>query len=276
MTMEKGIDIDAYFRRIGYEGDRTPSLETLRALHVRHPEAIPFENLDPLLKRPVLLDAASLERKLVREGRGGYCYEHNLLFGEVLKALGFSVTGLAARVVWNAPEGAIAPRTHMLLLVDVEGAPYVADVGFGGQVLTGPLRLEPDVEQATPHEPFRLVGDGGPFVMQSKICNAWAPLYRFDLQEQFPPDYEVANWYVSTHPASIFINSLLAARTTSDRRYTLLNNHMAVHHLHGGTEKRTLADVAAIREALQNEFRLTLPDAPGLDEALTQLAAQPT
>jgi len=273
--MAAAVDLDAYFRRIGYEGDRSPSLETLRALHVRHPEAIPFENLDPLLRRPVLLDPASLERKLVREGRGGYCFEQNLLFGEVLKALGFTVSGLAARVLWSAPEGAITPRTHMLLLVEIDGAPYVADVGFGGQVLTGPLRFNPDVEQATPHEPFRLAGENGRFVMQSKIRDAWVPLYRFDLQEQNRIDYEVANWYVSTHPASIFVNGLLAARTTPDRRYALRNNQMAVHHLHGGTDKRSLATAAEIREALQNEFRLTLPDAPGLDEALTRLAAQP-
>ncbi|MDR3622605.1 MAG: arylamine N-acetyltransferase [Paludisphaera borealis] len=272
--MTQGIDLDAYFQRIGYEGGRAPTLETLRALHRLHPETIPFENLDPLLKRPVLLDSASLERKLVREGRGGYCFEHNLLFRDVLKAIGFSVTGLAARVLWNAPEGAVTPRTHMLLRVEIDGEPYVADVGFGGQVLTGPLRLELDVEQATPHEPFRLVRSGEKFVMQSKIRDAWVSLYRFDLQEQFPPDYEVANWYVSTHPASIFVNGLLAARTTPDRRYALRNNQLAVHHLNGGTDKRTLATAAEIRETLQAAIGLTLPDAPGLDEVLTRLIAQ--
>lgn len=275
--MTQGIDLDAYFHRIGYKGARSPTLETLRALHRLHPEAIPFENLDPLLKRPVLLDAATLERKLVREGRGGYCYEHNLLFRDVLKSLGFSVVGLAARVLWNAPEGAVTPCTHMLLRVEIDGAPYVGDVGFGGQVMTGPLRLEADGEQATPHEPFRLVraGSDDVFVMQSKIRDAWVSLYRFDLQEQFAPDYEVASWYVSTHPQSIFVNNLLAARTTSDRRYALRNNELAVHHLNGGTDKRTLTDAAEIRETLQTAIGLTLPDAPGLDDALDRVAHFP-
>src|SRR5689334_9048986 len=133
------IDLDAYFERIGYTGAGTPTLDTLRVILLRHTEAIAFENLDPLLRRRVRLDAASLERKLVRDGRGGYCFEHNLLLRHALEGIGFAVTGLAARVIWNAPEGALRPRTHMLLRVQVEGTPYLADVGFGGQTLTGPL-----------------------------------------------------------------------------------------------------------------------------------------
>src|SRR5262245_56084487 len=104
--MPETIDLGAYLERIGYAGPRTATIETLRALHARHPDAIPFENLNPLLRWPVLLDAASLDKKLVRGGRGGYCFEHNLLFRHALTALGFRTTCLAARVLWNAPEGA--------------------------------------------------------------------------------------------------------------------------------------------------------------------------
>src|ERR1043165_2989243 len=107
-------DLQAYFRRIGYlDGDRAPPLETLRALHPHPTQTIAFEDLDPLSGRPVNLDLPSLERKLVHEGRGGYCFEHNLLFSHVLHELGFAVQGLAARVVWNAPEGVIRKRSHM-------------------------------------------------------------------------------------------------------------------------------------------------------------------
>jgi N-hydroxyarylamine O-acetyltransferase len=276
--MTAAIDLDAYFRRIGYEGGRTPTLETLRALHVRHTESIPFENLNPLLRWPVRLDAHSLEQKLVRDGRGGYCFEQNLLFQHALKALGFSVVGLAARVLWNAPEGAITARTHMLLRVDLDGTPYLADVGFGGQTLTAPLRLVPDIEQATPHEPFRLLrvgeGAGEQFVMQSRIRGTWKPLYRFDLQEQHLPDYEVSNWYLANHPDSHFVNGLLAGRPTPDRRYALWNNELAVHHRDGSTDRRVLTSAAEIRETLEGEFRLTLPDAPELDAALARLIAQ--
>src|SRR5205085_12496143 len=114
-TMTTAVDLDAYFKRIGYEGERTPTFETLQAIQLRHVQTIAFENLNPLMGWPVRLDIESLQQKLVREGRGGYCYEHNLLFRHVLKALGFEVTGLAARVLWNEPHGAITPRSHMLL-----------------------------------------------------------------------------------------------------------------------------------------------------------------
>ncbi|HVW68900.1 MAG TPA: arylamine N-acetyltransferase, partial [Steroidobacteraceae bacterium] len=91
------VDVAAYFRRIGYSGPGTPTLETLAALHLLHPQAIPFESLDPLLKRPIGLTPGALQRKLIHEGRGGWCFEHNLLLADVLRALGFQATGLAAR-----------------------------------------------------------------------------------------------------------------------------------------------------------------------------------
>jgi N-hydroxyarylamine O-acetyltransferase len=265
------IDLDAYLHRIGYDGPRTPTLQTLRAIHVRHPDAMPFENLDPLLRRPVRLDAASLEQKLVRDGRGGYCYEHNLLLGHALTALGFPVTFLAARVLLNAPEGVIRPRSHAALLVDLDGRRYVADVGFGGQTLTAPLLLEPDVEQATPHGPFRLLCAGDEFVMQSKIKGEWTALYRFDLQPQQVPDYEVSSWYLCHHPDSRFRSALLAARTTPDRRYGLMNNVLTEHRPDGTSEPRTLTDAAELRRVLVETFGLTLPDAPELDATLARL-----
>src|SRR3546814_7643811 len=121
MTHE--IDLDAYFRRIGYSGSSEATLETLRALHLRHPQAIPFENIDPLLRRPVGVDLAGLQHKLVGDGRGGWCFEQNLLFRAALTALGFRVTGLAARVLWNPPEDAITARNPLLLRVQPDGVP---------------------------------------------------------------------------------------------------------------------------------------------------------
>ena len=273
--MTTAIDIGAYLRRIGYRaGECRAALDTLRAIHVRHAQTIAFENLNPLLKWPVRLDAPSLEQKLVRAGRGGYCFEQNLLFSHVLSGVGFKVTGLAARVLWGAPEGAITARGHMLLRVDLEGRSYIADVGFGVLTLSAPLLLEPDIEQATPHETFRLMRAGQDFVMQVKLGGTWKALYRFDLQEQFPPDYEVTNWYLSNHPDSHFVNGLIAARAAPDRRYALRNNELAVHHLDGNTERSVLATVAQLRAALEGPFGLTLPDAPELDAALARFAAR--
>jgi N-hydroxyarylamine O-acetyltransferase len=261
------IDLDAYLDRIGHDGARAPTLETLRAVHLRHPQAIPFENLDPLLGVPVRLDPASLERKLVHDGRGGYCYEHNLLFSHALTALGFQVTWLAARVMWNMPPGTVNARTHMLLLVQAEDAAYVADVGFGGLTLTAPLALRTDIEQATPHETFRLVRAGEDFVLEACIGAAWKPLYRFGLQEQVLADYELASWYLSNNPASPFVKGVIAARVDGPGRYVLRNEELGSHR--GGiTERRLLTSAGQLYTALSDLFRIRLPEGPALFTAL--------
>ena len=272
MTQTPSIDLDAYFQRIGHDGDRAPTLETLLALQLRHAQSIPFENLNPLLRLPVLLDPASLQRKLVHERRGGYCYEQNLLFRDVLRELGFTVAGLAARVLWNAPEGEIRPKTHMLLLVDFMGAPYIVDVGFGNQSPTGPLRLETGVEQPAPHGLFRLVLAEGDYMLESNVRGQWLPLYRFDLRKQERVDYEVANWYVSSHPSSHFVHHLLAARPVPGGvRYTLRDNELGIHRLGDETDRRVLTTPAEIRETLETLLQISPPNVPELDSVLARL-----
>jgi N-hydroxyarylamine O-acetyltransferase len=272
--MTSGFDLDAYLGRIRYAGPRSATLDTLSEILLNHAQTVPFENLNPLLRWPVRLDARSLQQKLVHDGRGGYCFEHNLLLGHALSALGFHITGLAARVLWNVPAGAITARGHMLLLVDLNDRAYIADVGFGGQTLTAPLRLEPGLEQSTPHEPFRLMRQAESFVLETKVRGLWQPLYRFDLQEQFLSDYEVANWYLSTHPESHFVKGLIAARPDADRRSALRNNELTIHHLSGATERHQLTTVAQLEQALTHVFRIVLPDAPELRSALDRLVAR--
>jgi N-hydroxyarylamine O-acetyltransferase len=112
------VDLDAYFRRIGYGGSVAPTLPVLRALIERHTQSIPFESLDVLAGRPVLLDLDSLVDKLIHRRRGGYCFEQNTLFRAVLDSVGFRTTGLIGRVRRNAPREEMRPRTHMMLRVD--------------------------------------------------------------------------------------------------------------------------------------------------------------
>lgn len=267
------IDLDAYFRRVGYDGPRTATLATLRELHRLHPQAIAFENLDPLLRRPVRLDAASLQAKLVEGGRGGYCWEHNLLFAHVLRGIGFTVREATARVRWSVPPSVKTPRTHCLLFVDADGDDYLADVGLGGNVLTGPLLLRSRGEQATPHERFRLVEADGCLVQQARLNGDWAALYTFDFAETHPVDYEIGNWFTSAHPNSPFVNGLMGARCEADKRYALRNNRLAIHNMNGGTQKTPLASAAEMRDALGDLFRVRLDGLDGLDEALARLAA---
>jgi N-hydroxyarylamine O-acetyltransferase len=269
------LDLDAYLDRIGYAGQRNATLDTFEAVHALHPAAIPFENLDPLVGWPVALDVDALQAKMVTGGRGGWCFEHNTLFRHALEALGFSVTSLAARVLWNAaPDKPIGPRSHMLLLVNLGGRPYIADVGFGGNVLTAPLRLETHIAQTTPHEPHRLLPLENGFVLEASVDGDWKPFYRFTLEPQFPADYEVSNWYLCHHPSSFFRQMLLGARATPGGRYALRNNALAIHRK-TGTEKRTLPDAAALRSCLETDFGLQLPDSPELTAALERLSATP-
>lgn len=274
--MSSLIDLDAYFRRIRYAGPAVPTLETLRTLHLLHPQAIAFENLDPLLGRPVSLAPCSLERKLVGGRRGGYCFEHNMLFREVLRALGFEVTSLLARTLWQQPADKVTARGHMTLHVTIDGQAYLADVGFGGQTLTGPLSLEPDRVQATPHGPFRLLTQGPGFVVQSRVGKRWESLYRFDLEAPSELDYEMANYYLSTHPASPFTNVLMVARPLGAVRYALHDNQLALHHPDGKTERRRLASAEELRRTLATTFALEPPDGPALAALLERLSANGT
>jgi N-hydroxyarylamine O-acetyltransferase len=268
-----GFDLDAYLARIGAAGVRGATLETLRAVHAAHPAAIPFENLNPLMGLPVALDAESLHRKLVMSGRGGWCFEHNTLLRMALEALGVRVTGLAARVLWNMPPGPVPARSHMLLRVEAEGHSYLADVGFGGNTLTGPLCWEPGVAQETPHEPHRLVKLDGSYVLEAQIGEEWKPLFRFTDEAQFPPDYEVSSWYLCTHPASHFRRTLVAARATRECRYALRDTSLSVH-TRTGTEKRVLATPPEIKQCLARDIGIRLPEAAELDAALDAICSK--
>jgi len=263
------FDLDAYMARIGYEGPRAANLETLRAVHFLHPQAIPFENLDPLLRRPVRIDAVSLQDKLIRSGRGGYCFEQNLLFVHALRALGFVVHEYTARVLYGRPVGARAPRTHLLLGVECEGRRYLADVGFGSNVMTGPLLLDETSPQQTPHEPYRIARDGDFYVVEFLMRDVWTKLLRFDVSEQIFEDHVQGNWYVSTYPQSMFLNSLMAARVEPGRRYALANNQLTVHDMTSGSDKREL-DKAELRDALGDIFRIRLDGLDSLDDALAR------
>lgn len=282
-------DLAAYFARIGFAAAARPAatLDTLRALHLLHPQAIPFENLDVLLGRPVRLDLASIQRKLVTQKRGGYCYEHNLLLRSVLRALGFRVRSFAGRVLWerdaNHDASDLPARTHMLLLVDLDEGTYLADVGFGGMVLSAPLVFETGLEQITPHGAFRLENAGGArgqppaFILKALVDGNWASVYHFDLDPQYDADYEMANHFVSTYPHSVFAHNLLAARLAPGVRYGLFNGRLHIHHTHDDgapSEARVVASVSELRQILASEIGIRLPDgdaAAALDAALSCL-----
>lgn len=217
------------------------------------------------------LDPEALEDKLVRRQRGGWCFEHNLLFTHALRAAGFEVKTLAARVRWNVPPGVTTSRSHMLMQVTIDTQRYLADVGFGGLTLTAPLRLEPHVEQATPHERHRLIPAGEAYVLEAKLGDDWQALYSFDLHEHFQADYEVSNWYLAHFPQSQFVTGIIAARADDDARHALRNTRYAIHRPGGRTERRHLGSVADLKAVLQGPMRIPLPSHPELDARLQRV-----
>jgi N-hydroxyarylamine O-acetyltransferase len=269
------LNLDAYLARIGYRGERTPALASLREIQRRHVGTIPFENLSSLAGEPVPIDLAALQAKLVRSRRGGYCYEQNVLFAAALQRLGFEVTGLAARVVWNAPPGNMNPRSHMLLRVDLPEGTYIADAGFGGASLPGPLELVTGRAQATPIEPFRLMPQAGGYQLEMQLQGEWKPVYTFDLQPQQYVDYQMANWFVSTHPTSRFVQTLMVARPAGTRRQTQLDGELGLRELDGATERRRLGSVGELRLTLANVFGIEVPPGAHVDAALERILARP-
>jgi N-hydroxyarylamine O-acetyltransferase len=257
------IDLDAYLRRIGYDGPRAPTLQVLAALHALHPAAIAFENLDPLLGRPVSLDIDALQSKLVGQRRGGYCFEQNALFRAALEALGFQVTPLIARVVWMAPpDRPLGGRNHMLLRVDLAEGPYIADVGFGGQIASAPLQLAPGLEQQTAEAVFRLVALGDAFFLETRLPAGWAALYRFTLEPAEASDYEVSNWYTSTHPTFLLTTNLLAERLTPQVRLSLFNTRLTRRYPDGRADIVELSSPEALARTLEEDFNLAPPTEP--------------
>ncbi|WP_207389163.1 arylamine N-acetyltransferase family protein [Marinobacter halodurans] len=265
------VDLDAYSRRIGYSGPLHPDLDTLRHLHERHPDAIPFEAIDVLLDRGISIQPDAVDNKLIHAGRGGYCFEHNNLFKRVLETVGFHVEGLSARVRWNAAPGMLpTPHTHMALRVFVDHEPWLVDVGFGGNVLTAPLRMDTTEPQPTQHETFRLVPFGPGLLLQVWMDDQWRPVYELSGEPRVHSDYEMANWYTSTHPGSHFRKNLMVARTTPEARYTLLNGRFSAHLANGDSRRETL-DARGIETTLRETFRL--PVSPDWHAVIERAAA---
>lgn len=256
-----GIDTLAYFTRIGIESSPAPTLDALRQIVAAHNRSIPFENLDPLMGIPVHdLSAGALAAKLVGRRRGGYCYENNGLLAYVLEALGYGVDRLAGRVVWMRPPDAPATGiTHNVLAVTVPGEDgrFLVDVGFGGQTLSSPIRLQAGPVQQTRHEPYRLVDHPEGLQLQTQLRGKWLPLYQFSLRTQPLIDLSIGSWYSSTFPDAIFVVGLSVALITDTARWNLRGRNLAIHG-NGGTEKIRLESAADVLDQLTGRFGIDL------------------
>ncbi|MFE2013753.1 arylamine N-acetyltransferase [Streptomyces sp. NPDC059491] len=248
------LDLDAYLARIGYDagrgGELRPDLATLTALHRAHVLAVPFENLDVALGREVPLDLKSLQAKLVDRCRGGYCYEHNSLFAAALERIGFTVAGRGARNRSRGP--ALTPVTHALLVVTVEGEPWLADVGFGWQGPLEPVPLRDGARVEQDGWTFGIgVEDEGVHVLRALRPQGWTDLYAFAPQALYPGDFTVLNHYSSSHPLSRFLGQVVAQQPGTDTRRALVRDTLSTLRPDGAAEERVVAvdDLITVLEA---------------------------
>jgi N-hydroxyarylamine O-acetyltransferase len=244
------LDLDAYLRRIGV------SEPTLHNIHTAHVATIPFENITVLLGETPRLDLPALQAKLVGRRRGGYCYEHNLLYSAALERLGIPVTRLAARSEINTDR--VRPRTHMMLVATVNGERWLTDVGWGAGGFLEPIPLaEGTVTQGV--WTYRLVCADGVWLFQLEGRDGWENMYRFAIERTYPADYEMANHYTATWPHSPFRQRLVAQRPASTHRLKLTGNVRTVTDPDGATEEQTLTREEVLA-SLAEDFGVELND----------------
>lgn len=257
------MDVNAYLDRIGYNGATTPTLSVLRALHLAHLKAVPFENLDIHLGRPIGLNPERLFEKIVASKRGGFCYELNGLFAQLLRALGYDVTLLSARVAGK--EQKLGPEfDHLTLRVDMDGA-WLADVGFGDCFLE-PLRLQDGYQSMQAGVGYRLLSHNGEWaLMRRKQDDAeWQLQYVFTLIPRKLQDFaEMCVWH-QTSPNSHFTRTTVCTRVTEYGRITLSGDRLIITERGTRTERQIGADER--RRVLLNDF--------GIEEKVSELTVR--
>lgn len=258
-----GFDLDGYLARVGYVGDRTPTATTLRAVHRAHAHAIPYENLDIHLGRPIRIDEASVAAKLVAGRRGGYCFEQNTLLAAALRALGFEVTVLGADVHMGDRDRSAGPGfpTHMVLRVETDEGPYLADVGFGAAGFLEAVPLAPG-EATQGQWQWALTRDGERWLVLLRQPEGWLDLYSFTEEPRTVAECEQWNTFTSTHPDSGFVQRVTVQRGSDDLQLVLRGTELTEFRP-SGQRTATVDNPEVLEKILRARF--------GLDVDLTDL-----
>lgn len=252
------LDLEAYLDRIEWGGVDRPTYDTLAELLRAHMSCIPFENLDVLMGRPVRLDLDSIQDKLVRSRRGGYCFEHVTLFAAALEKLRFHPVRHTARVILFVPRTA-SPRTHMFLTVPVDEGTFVVDPGFGALAPRVPVPLVDGAEARADHEIHWMVRDGHHWMLRAQVGDKTVNGWVSTLEQDNLVDFEVGNYFTATNPGSPFVNRIMMRALTVDGRVTVMNRDLTIWR--ANTPHSTqLADRAALRALLVEYFGFDLPE----------------
>ena len=249
------FDLGSYLDRI----DLGEAPTNLAGVHRAHATTIVFENFDPSTGRPVVLEADRLADKMVARGRGGYCFEHNLLLKAALEEMGIGPVDLMLARVRIGGTGDDRPLDHLLLRVTEDGRPWLADVGFGGGGLLDPVPFEVGVESDQAGWRYRLVEDGPELVLQVFQDNAWTDMYGFVAEPVPMIDVEVSNWYTATHPTSSFVTGVFVGRRSPERCLSLFVYEQAV------LVERAVGGASEVAEIARTEVPALLAERFGIE-----------
>ena len=250
------MNIKAYLNRINYTGDASPTLETLKQLHHRHYYHVPFENLDIHMNVPIQLNIFSIEEKVIKNNRGGFCYELNGLFYELLKALGFQVIRISARV-YSESKGYGPEYDHLAMIVTINNQEYLADVGFG-EFIDQPLRIDLDSIQQDERGTFKIEKHTDSYLRVSKKGEKqWSPEYIFSKQHRTFDEFSEMCLYHQTSPESHFTEKRICTLPIANGRITISKNTLKTTQQGNFTEE-AFEDDKAYKEALKQYFKIAI------------------
>lgn len=260
MSSPDALNIETYLQRIKYVGEVLPTEATLRSLHRAHLFTVPFENLDIHLGRQIVCDEDRVLRKIVNEHRGGFCYELNGAFAALLRALGYRVTLLSARVARE--DGTYGPEfDHLTLLVDLKEL-WLADVGFGEGFLE-PLRLESRTEQEQSGRVYRLTSSptptGSGFGLEVMAEGRWKEEYAFTLRPRELQEFAGMCHYHQTSPESHFTRHRICSLATPEGRVTLSDGKL-IETRGSSRQERLLSGDQEWRAKLRELFGVVVPE----------------
>lgn len=252
------LECKAYLERIGYQGEPHTDKDCLEKLMELQLQRVPFENVEPFKEKKVpSLKTEDIFQKIVRQGRGGYCFELNKIFYELLEGLGFDVTPLAVRVLWNLEE--LPPILHRATMVVLEDGPYYCDVGYGGPGPRHPVKLEDGLHTEKSGD-FRMTmepqGTNGEILMERKRDGEYRPLLSFTLHPAQDPDFDVLNYYCATSPDMFLSQKLVVSINTPTGSVALTGDTLTIQQEDGSIESRVCDSPETEKTWLKTYFGL--------------------
>lgn len=274
--MSRHNHLTAYCHRLGLSEPAPTDAAGLARVQAAHRQSIPFENLGVRLGGTIACDSARVFEKLVEQKRGGFCFEHNQLFADMLEALGFDVRLLLARVLLGKP-AELPPRTHCLVLVRIAGEDWIADAGFGGSYAP-PMRLihgeQAESGDGALHRLSMIGQEGalpGSWLLERKgpqgatdgrvrSDDAWEPQYAFDLAQVAPADMALGCHWSATHPASRFTNFTVVSRCLPNGFVSLVERELSRWQKGSTPSKTVIASARVYRSVLWDEFGIVMSE----------------